>query len=259
MKFVPKELRKTANVSRGDTSWGSFLKNTASVLVTLILAYVALGLLANLVATTIPSHWEANLFAEQVDDTTPTPPLDRADFILRGLLEGSALRPLPYRLSLLDLHHPNAFALPGGGITITRGLLKKVENDTALATVIAHELGHHHHRHSLKRMGRSLVYQTAMAVLFGGGQRSLVDAALRTAEAGYSRRQETQADEFALRLVHQVYGHTDGSLELYLIMGENEAVNAPQWATFLRSHPLTEPRIERLRTLQDELRRGAAK
>jgi predicted Zn-dependent protease len=57
---------------------------------------------------------------------------------------------LEYRFQLLDLADPNAFALPGGTIYITRGLLALLNGEDELANVIAHELAHVSERHHLK-------------------------------------------------------------------------------------------------------------
>ena len=59
MKFIPRELRDTADASRGDHTWTSFLKNTASVILILGFLYLLLGLVADVVAWTLPERWEA--------------------------------------------------------------------------------------------------------------------------------------------------------------------------------------------------------
>ena len=167
MKFVPRRLEQTADVSRGDTSWQSFAKNALSVVIVLVLGYLALGLVAELVAWTIPDPWEARMFPVA---RLPHPDSDafaRAEEILARLARQPGLRDLPYRLTLLPDSDPNAFAYLGGGVGVTRGLLDKVDSETGLATVLGHELGHHQHRHPLRQAVRSLVFQVARGILFG--------------------------------------------------------------------------------------------
>ena len=154
-------------------------------------------------------------------------------------------------LFLLPTHDQNAYAFPRGRVSVTQGLLDLVGSQAGLATVLGHELGHHQHRHSLKRLGRGLIFTLAHAVLFGGSDSSLVDASLRIAESSYSRRQERQADDFGMRLVHEVFGSTEQSLEFFEDIREGEE---PRWSAFLRSHPLPSDRITDLRQLQQSLR-----
>lgn len=139
--------------------------------------------------------------------------LVRAEKIFQRLLGHPGLRPLPYRLFLVPMSEPNAFAIPGGAVGVTQGLLGDIKSEAGLALVLGHELGHHQARHPLKRVGRMLVFSVARALLFGARDTFLVDRSLAIVDSSYSRGQERQADAFGLRLAHDVYGHTEGSLE----------------------------------------------
>ncbi len=176
--------------------------------------------------------------------------LARAEKIFQRLLGHPGLRPLPYRLFLVPISEPNAFAVPGGAVGVTQGLLDDIESEVGLALVLGHELGHHQARHPLKRTGRMLVFSVARALLFGAHDTSLVDRSLAIADSSYSRRQERQADAFGLRLVHDIYGHTEGSLEFFERIRSEHGTEEVRWAAFVRSHPLTSDRIADLRTLQ---------
>ena len=67
-----------------------------------------------------------------------------------------------YHVSILDSDQINAFATSGGHILITRGLLSCAENEDALASVIAHEIGHIQLQHSLKAIKTSRNSQAAL-------------------------------------------------------------------------------------------------
>jgi predicted Zn-dependent protease len=255
MRFVPKRLEKTADISRGDTSWQSFLKNVASVLIACIVGYLLLGALGELLARTIPDRWEARLFSS-LESVSASGDLERAEKIFQRMLEVPGLRPLPYRLFLVPTSEPNAFAVAGGAVGLTQGLLDDVESDAGLALVLGHELGHHQGRHPLRRIGRVLVFSVARAMLFGGQDTPLVDQSLALAESSYSRRQESEADAFGLRLVHEIYGQTEGSLEFFELIRAAQGNEELRWAAFVRSHPLTADRIAELRTLQLALNEG---
>ncbi len=66
----------------------------------------------------------------------------------RKLLRGLPRRSFQYQFAVVDQEEPNAFALPGGYIFISRGLLALANNEDELACVIGHEITHVHHRHS---------------------------------------------------------------------------------------------------------------
>ena len=250
MKFVPRRLEKTADISRGDTSWQSFLKNVVSVVIVFALGYLLLGALGELLARTIPDRWEVRMFSPPEHDLPASEDFARAEKIFQRLLGAPRLRPLPYRLFLVPNSEPNAFAVPGGAVGVTQGLLDDIESEVGLALVLGHELGHHQARHPLKRVGRMLVFSVARALLFGAHDTLLVDRSLAIADSSYSRGQERQADAFGLRLVHDVYGHTEGSLEFFERIQSEHGTEEMRWAAFVRSHPLTSNRIADLRTLQ---------
>ncbi len=256
MKFVPRRLRRTADESRGRSTWHGFLKNVISVAIVFAALYLALGLLADLVASTIPDRWEARIF-ESVPETPleTADKLERATKVLERLKAHGELRDLPYRLFLIPSPQPNALALPGGSVGLTSGLLDSVESELGLAAVLGHELGHHQGRHSLKRLGRALIYRVTIGILFGARGPSLVDRSLELAESSYSRRQEFEADEFGLKLVHRAYGNTEGSLEFFELVLRDHEKNSSDWGTFLDSHPLTSERIANLKRLQATLDR----
>lgn len=150
-------------------------------------------------------------------------------------------------LDLFILPDPdlNAYAFPGGHIGLTSGLLEHVESEESLAFVMAHEIGHFEHRHMLKRMSRSVVFGLARTILFGYDSSSgLLDRAEGLADLGHSRRQEEQADEFALSCLHRTYGHVGGATYFF------EQIEDRGWSLqLLQTHPLPRSRIERLQAL----------
>ena len=257
MKFVPKELRETADTSRGQSDWRSFLKNSLAVAAFFVCLYILLGLAADLIASHISEQLEARLFSIKAGiEESESPEFKRTQRLFGRLLQQPDLRPLPYRLFLFPADHPNAVAVVGGSVGVSPALLQSVSGDMGLAMVLGHELGHHQLRHCVKRLGRALLYRGAMALLFGAQRLSVIDAALYASETRYSRRQEREADEFGLKLVHQTYGHTREALEFFeMILREHESGNT-RWSTFLASHPHTLSRLNYLRKLQRSLDRS---
>lgn len=254
MKFVPKQLKETADISRGATSWQTFLKNVLSVIVVLGVLYFLLGVAADFAATHIPDHWEARMFSAKFGESDhDLPEFRRAQALFERLVQQPGLRPLPYKFFLLHISQPNAVAIPGGAVGVSPALLKTVTSETGLAFVLGHELGHHQGRHSLKRLGRGLLLQGVVAILFGESGTSVLQASLHLAESSYSRQQEREADEFGLRLVYRAFGHTKGCLEFFEEIQKEHESGTPRWSALLASHPYTPDRIAYLRELQESL------
>ncbi|HEX6111604.1 MAG TPA: M48 family metalloprotease [Geminicoccaceae bacterium] len=122
----------------------------------------------------------------------------------------SDLPELDFTFTLLNSEVINAFALPGGYVYITRGLLALADNEAELAGVMAHEIGHVTSRHSAQRYSRGVLAQGGLAigtilagVLGGGAAADMVQQAgglgAQAYLAGYSRDQEFQADELGVR------------------------------------------------------------
>ncbi|NND60987.1 MAG: M48 family metalloprotease [Gammaproteobacteria bacterium] len=114
-------------------------------------------------------------------------------------LAANSHRPqLTYHFTLLDSEEINAFALPGGYIYITRGLMAYLNNEAELAAVLGHEIGHVTARHAARKHSRGLlsgVASTAATVLTGSREvGSLTNIAGGALVSGYGRNLELEAD-----------------------------------------------------------------
>ena len=227
------------------------------VVLTLGLVYLGVYVGTEFLVRHIDEETEARWFGSMLSgsNTPHDAAFQRAQRILQRLIAGAELRPLPYRLFVLeDIDQPNAVAVPGGGVGITPALLQLLDSEIGLATVLAHELGHQQYRHGLRRFGRALLWHVLLN-LVGGKTDSLgMHFALQLAAASYSRSQEQEADVFALTLVHQVYGDTQGALEFFERMQREYEQQNPQWMQFLSTHPATAERLAYLKRLQQQLR-----
>ncbi len=98
----------------------------------------------------------------------------------------------------------NAFALPGGYIVITDDLVKLLADaPDAIVGVLAHELGHVHHRHGLDVMVRASLVSALVGVVLGDASGFLATVPATLATQTYSRDAERAADAFAARLLHE--------------------------------------------------------
>lgn len=85
----------------------------------------------------------------------------------RNLARFSSRPELPWTFGVIENETPNAFSAPGGYVIVTTGLLKKITNEAQLAGVLAHEIGHIVHRHSLKRYKAAKFTQCSVALTAG--------------------------------------------------------------------------------------------
>lgn len=103
-----------------------------------------------------------------------------------------------YHCILVDNTIANAFALPGGNVLITTGLLTILKSPEECAAVLAHEIGHIEKRHTLSK----LLANFTTAILFSDDALVSEAADLLTTSA-FSRRQEEEADRFGLALLEK--------------------------------------------------------
>jgi predicted Zn-dependent protease len=253
VKFVRRELRETADISRGQSSLSDRLKFAISAVVISGLVYLALGLTGDVLAVTLSEGLEVRIFhwmstALPTEDGSSNERFVATEQLFDRLLAAADLRPLPYSLHLLDSDQANAFALPGGSIIVTTELLRVVRSDVGMAMVLGHELGHQHHRHVLQRMGRRLVIDLPLGLALGGSAGTgFMEQSLAMAEAGHSRDQERDADAFGLELVYRVFGHTEGSIEFFEHVFKEYEKGSVAWGALFASHP---PSLERILTLR---------
>jgi len=150
---------------------------------------------------------------------------------------------LPYAIKtyMLDTDERNAFAMPGGKIYITKGMLKEVQNENELVNVIGHELGHFKHKDHLKGLGNSLVL-AFMSLFLENHYGFVFDSSLKLSQAKYSQGAEFDADMFGLEVMSCGYGNVASATTLFERMNDGK-----KWVYFLESHPDFTSRIEKMK------------
>ncbi|MGB1077501.1 MAG: M48 family metalloprotease, partial [Bdellovibrionales bacterium] len=112
-----------------------------------------------------------------------------------------------YKFFLLDSPVLNAFAVPGGYIYTTRGLVATANSEAELAGVLAHEVGHITGRHSAERYSRGVLTQlgatVASAAIGSAAASQAIGLGANLYSSSYSRGQESQADELGVRYLHK--------------------------------------------------------
>jgi predicted Zn-dependent protease len=185
----------------------------------------------------------------------------------------SELAQQPFSFTVLDSDVVNAFALPGGYIHVTRGLLALTNNEAELAGVLGHEIGHVTARHTAQRYDRAQAGQLGATaaqlagVLLGGylggsqgaqlGGQAAGQVGSLGAQAyvqGYSREQEFQADQLGIRYLGAA-GYDPGAMATFLAALQAEDAYQQRTAgrdseesplgDWFRDHPRTPERVAR--------------
>lgn len=147
--------------------------------------------------------------------------------------KGSHRQHLNYRFTLLDSPQVNAFALPGGYIYITRGLLVYLNSEAELAAVLGHELGHVTARHSVRQHSLSTTTNllgNLVAVASGvqgvGQLTSLLGAGI---VRGYGREHELEADGLGVEYLARA-GYLTSAMKKVITVLKNQEVFDKQLA-----------------------------
>lgn len=172
-----------------------------------------------------------------------------------GKLTYDPQRPGPaYRITILNSPNVNAFALPGGYLYVTRGLLALANDSAELAAVLAHEMGHVTASHGLERQKKEAEEKIATRVVndvLGGSalaRAALVRGKLRMAQ--FSRNQELEADAIGIKAVAQAGYDPYAAARFLQAMSAYQSFRSVGSANhdtdldFLATHPNAPQRIE---------------
>jgi predicted Zn-dependent protease len=156
---------------------------------------------------------------------------------------------LPFRFKVLDSAVVNAFAVPGGYVYVTRGILAYLNNEAELAGVLGHEIGHVTARHSAQQISRAQIAQLGLGIgsilsdNFAGFA-GLAQFGVSALFLKFSRDNERQADdlgvEYAMRSGFDATQMADFFRTLERLRPESDQKGLPSW---LSTHPDPPDRI----------------
>jgi predicted Zn-dependent protease len=170
----------------------------------------------------------------------------------KELAAGSERPDLPWSFKVLDDPAINAFALPGGYVYVTRGILTHLGSEAELATVMGHEIGHVTARHGVNQMSKQMLAMAGLglAVLLSDEAEDWAGVAaigMSLLFLSYSRNDESQADQLGLRYAQNAGFDLRESPELFRLLDRAEKVEGagrlPHW---LSTHPDPGSRRHRL-------------
>jgi len=167
-------------------------------------------------------------------------------------------RKLPYEFNVINDSTPNAWALPGGKISINRGLLVELHSEAELAAVLAHEIVHAAARHSAQSMERGVFLQGALVAagvaLSGSDYRDIgmLGAGLgaQLTNQKYGRDDESEADLYGIRYMIRAGYDPAAAVRLQETFVRLAEGKEPGWLEgFFASHPPSRERVEANRAL----------
>ena len=169
------------------------------------------------------------------------------------LVAASERPDLKYEVTILNSPAVNAFALPNGQLYVTRGLIALANDNSELASVLAHEMAHVIARHAAIREDQArqaaLVNRVATDLLSDPQLGALALAKSKIALANFSRAQEFEADGIGVGISARAGFDPYGAERFLTSMGQNSHLRAqranidPRAPDFLSSHPATPERV----------------
>lgn len=137
----------------------------------------------------------------------------------------------------------NAFSAPGKRVILTTGLLNQIKSEKALLFIIGHEISHLLRKDHLYELSRILVSKIYSVITLS----DLFSESVNMIDNQKVKRSEFIADQYALKLIYQIYGNASDIENIFYILKYNKKISYPQ--QHLLTHPDIQDRINRLQLL----------
>lgn len=163
-------------------------------------------------------------------------------------------RRVDYQFYVVNSSEINAFALPGGPVFVTRGLLLRLDKESELVGVLSHELGHINARHHAKFLEKSFGMSVLIGILgiavqdssYASAVMNLAQVSAGLLQLKFSRDQENEADSLGVRFSYQAGYDPRGLLGVFEEFKSMEKVRTVEW---LSTHPLPDTRIRNVQQM----------
>ncbi|MBX7185832.1 MAG: M48 family metalloprotease [Vicinamibacteria bacterium] len=178
--------------------------------------------------------------------------------VARPLAAVSERPSLPWTFRVVDDPQVNAFALPGGYVYVTRGILAHMNSEAELAGVLGHEIGHVTARHSASAQSKQMLGMVGLGVgmilsptLRQGGD--ALSQAFGLVFLKFGRDQESQADQLGLRYIVRKDYRPEGMLDVFRMLdGVTNASGGDRLPNWLSTHPAPPNRLAHMKKLIEE-------
>ena len=183
------------------------------------------------------------------------------DSVGQRLAKTSHRPDIKWTFTVLDTHNVNAFALPGGYVYITRGLMTYLSSEADLAAVLGHEIGHVTARHGVRQHSKSLLTQVTMGTAVKGSPildnilgRSVMLSGAGAFLASYSRDHEIDADSLGAEYLSKSGYDPRAILNVLTVLKDQEIVERDRataegrdprvYHGVFASHPTADDRLQ---------------
>jgi predicted Zn-dependent protease len=235
----------------------------AGFVLSLYLLYLALNWVVGVGVAYVPTELEEQLAASEVGrmeaKVLQAPALQGALDAMVAKLEKATPGGSPYRFRMRAVQDrtENAFALPGGEMFVTTGLLAASSSPDELAGIVGHEMQHVLGRHSLKAMGLKLGVQLSLMALIGdvGISSAVAQGSSHLLGLSFDRDQERESDRLGIGMAHRAgYDPTEVAnfFERHREAGDTEVAEGAR--ALFSDHPADGARIQAIRQLSDKLK-----
>jgi Zn-dependent protease with chaperone function len=240
MHYTPNLPDDTVNVSAGNPL-STVFKLTISLSLLAVIGYFLMGALISAAVASITPQQEQKLASMLSMDMQY---VETNSSYLRKVTEKlTQCADLPYEIhiAVIEDKELNAFAVPGGMIYITSGILSKMESENELAFIIGHELGHFKHKDHLKSLGYRIIFG-AISLMLGSDYGLASSMTLGISSAKYSQSAEFAADSFGLEVMQCAYGSVTDATRMFEKMDSGD-----EWRYFIATHPGFKARVKKMK------------
>ena len=154
-----------------------------------------------------------------------------------------------YRWYVSGDREVNAFALPGGIVVVNAGMIEMAGSAEELAGVLAHEIQHVEHRHTLQRMIHTAGWAAVLAVVLGDVNAVTAIMIHQLGTLRHGRKLESQADTDGMKALARAGVPLTGMASLFRKLQQEQARRGGEGIPMLSSHPATVQRIADLEQL----------
>lgn len=184
--------------------------------------------------------------------------LNRLGTVAKKLVPVCERKELTYHFAVLDSDELNAFALPGGYVYVTKGLMKAAATNDELAAVVAHELGHVNKKHSIRQAEKAGIMTAVVALMTVNDEAKKYQKAAAIAayfaNLKFSRVDEYEADRCAVDYSSKAGFDPNGLITFFNRINSDNALT--KVTKYFSTHP---PTTDRIKAAQEEIKKIGGK